>query len=94
LLRYIMAGYVPQRISFPTGIGAVAIVAEDGRPLPTAQTLTAGASVTMVSAERYDFIIRPTIAGSYPVDIAFFNYRTVSGALRQIGSIRSMIQVV
>jgi hypothetical protein len=47
----------------------------------------------MTPAERYDFIIRPTTAGNYPVDISFFNYRAVSGALAQIGSIRSMIRV-
>lgn len=93
LLRYIVAGYVPQRVTFPSGIGAVTIVAEDGRPLPASQTLSAGASVTMVSAERYDFIIRPTTAGSFPVDIAFYNYRAVNGSLSQIGSIRTMIRV-
>ena len=93
LLRYIMAGYVPQRIKFPSGIGSVTIVAEDGRPLKAPQTLSAGSSVTMTPAERYDFIIKPTTAGNYPVDIFFFNYRAISGSLSQIGTIRSMIRV-
>lgn len=93
LLRYIMAGYVPQRIKFPTGIGAVTIVAEDGRPLKAAQSIGTGGSVTMTPAERYDFIIKPTTAGTYPVDITFFNYRAVSGSLVQIGTIRSVIRV-
>lgn len=93
LLRYIMAGYVPQRVNFPAGIGAVAIVAEDGRPLAAPQTLPAGASITMTSAERYDLIITPTTAGTFPVDIDFFNYRAVTGTLQNIGSILSVINV-
>ena len=93
LLRYIMAGYVPQRIQFPAGIGAVTIIAEDGRPLKASQTLAAGGSVTMTAAERYEFIIKPTTAGTFPVDITYFNYRAVSGSLSQIGTIRSVITV-
>ena len=93
LLRYIMAGYVPQRIKFPTGIGAVTIIAEDGRPLKAPQTLAAGGSVTMTPAERYEFIIKPTTTGTFPVDITFFNYRAISGTLSQIGTIRSVIIV-
>jgi len=93
LLRYIMAGYVPQRVKFPSGIGAVTIVAEDGRPLKAPQTVAAGGSVSMTAAERYDFIIKPVTAGTFPVDISFFNYRAVSGTLNQIGTIRSVIIV-
>ena len=93
LLRYIMAGYVPQRVKFPTQIGAVTIVAEDGRPLKSPQTLAAGGSVTMTAAERYEFIIKPTSPGTFPVDITFFNYRAISGTLNQIGTIRSVIIV-
>lgn len=93
LLRYIMAGYVPQRVKFPAGIGAVTIVAEDGRPLAAPQTVSAGGSITMTPAERYELIITPTTAGTFPVDIDFFNYRAVSGTLQKIGSIRSVINV-
>ena len=93
LLRYIMAGYVPQRVKFPAGIGAVTIVAEDGRPLNAPQTLAAGGSVTMTAAERYEFIIKPLTAGTFPVDITFYNYRAISGTLNQIGTIRSVIIV-
>lgn len=93
LLRYIMAGYVPQRVKFPTGIGAVTIVAEDGRPLKAPVTLAAGGSVSMTAAERYEFIIKPLTAGTFPVDITFYNYRAISGTLSQIGTIRSVIIV-
>ena len=93
LLRYIMAGYVPQRVKFPAGIGAVSVISEDGRPLAAPQTLVAGSSVSMTSAERYEFIIKPTTAGTFPVDIAYFNYRAISGTLNQIGTIRSVITV-
>ena len=94
LLRYIMAGYVPQSIQFPADIGDVTIIAEDGRPLKAPQTLTAGGSVTMTAAERYEFIIKPTTTGTFPVDITYFNYRAVSGSLSQIGTIRSVITVI
>ena len=93
LLRYIMAGYVPQKVQFPFGIGTVKIVAEDGRPLAATQSLSAGASVLMTPAERYDFMFTPATAGSYPVDIYFYNYRAVSGTLLQIGTIRTIIKV-
>ena len=93
LLRYIMAGYVPQRITFPAGIGAVTIIAEDGRPLAAPQTVPAGGSVTMTAAERYEFLIRPPTAGTFPVNITYFNYRAISGTLNQIGTISSVIIV-
>lgn len=93
LLRYIMAGYVPQKVQFPSGIGVVKVVAEDARPLATVTSMAAGSSVTMSPAERYDFMFTPTTAGNYPVDIFFYNYRAVSGTLVQIGTIRAMITV-
>lgn len=93
LLRYIMAGYVPQKVVFPSGIGVVTVVAEDARPLASTQSLGTGPSVTMTPAERYDFMFTPTTAGNYPVDIYFYNYRTLSGSLVQIGTIRAMITV-
>jgi hypothetical protein len=55
--------------------------------------VAAGGSVSMTAAERYDFIIRPATAGTFPVDITFFNYRAISGTLSQIGTIRSVIIV-
>ncbi len=93
LLRYIMAGYVPQRVNFPAGLGDVYIIAEDGRPLPQAQLVPVGGSVLMTPAERYEFLIQPGSPGTYPVDIQFYDYRAVSGALRQIGGIRSTVTV-
>lgn len=93
LLRYIVAGYVPQRVTFNSGLGAVTIIAQDGRPMPTAKTLSAGSSVLMTAAERYDFIIKPTASGTFPVNVAFYNYRSPNGSLTQIGTIGSVINV-
>ena len=93
LLRYIMAGYVPQHVKFPSGIGNVTVIAEDGRPLALPTTIAAGGTVSMTAAERYEFIIKPTTAGTFPVDITYYNYRAISGTLNQIGTIRSIITV-
>lgn len=94
LLRYIMAGYVPQRVKFHADLGAVTIVAEDGRNLPSSVTLSAGSSVVMTAAERYEFIFRPTRSGTgIPITIDFFNYRSVMGGLNRIGSITGYVNV-
>lgn len=75
LVRYINAGYYPQRINFGT-LTATA-VASDGRALPASVALT---SLRTTAAERYDFILTPTVAGVYPVVIEFLDWAT--GAVR------------
>jgi len=93
LLRYIMAGYVPQKVKFPAALGDFQIVAEDGRPLPAIQTMPAGSEILMTPAERYELIFVPQTAGSFPVEIDFFDYRAASGNLRKIGSIRTRFNI-
>ena len=75
LVRYITAGYYPQRINL--GTLEANIVASDGRALPT-PVLSSGFSTT--AAERYDLIITPTTSGVYPVVIEFLDW--VTGAVR------------
>ena len=93
LLRYIMAGYVPQKVKFPAALGDFQVVAEDGRPLPVIETKAAGSEILMTPAERYDLIFTPQTAGSFPVEIDFFDYRAASGNLRKIGSIRPRFNI-
>ncbi|WP_240472253.1 multicopper oxidase domain-containing protein [Thioalkalivibrio versutus] len=93
LLRYIMAGYVPQRVRFPEELGPIQVVAEDGRPLPQIETIPAGGEILMTAAERYDLIFEPQQAGSFPVDIDFFDYRAADGMLKPIGSIRARFNI-
>lgn len=93
LLRYIMASYLPHQLTFDPGLGSVTVVAEDGRVLATPETLTAGSSVLMTTAERYEFIIKPTVSGTFPINITFYDYRTASGTLRKVGSIGSVVTV-
>jgi FtsP/CotA-like multicopper oxidase with cupredoxin domain len=93
LLRYIMAGYVPQKVKFPAALGPIQVVAEDGRPLPVIETLPAGSEILMAPAERYELIFEPQSAGSFPVEVDFFDYRAASGSLRRIGSIRSRFNI-
>ena len=89
LLRYITAGYAPQRVRFPTQLGDVYIVAEDGRVLPQPRRLPAGSELVTTSAERFDIILNPTQrVTKLPIPIDFFNYRSISGSLRKIGEIR------
>lgn len=75
LVRYINAGYYPQRIDFGT-LTATA-VASDGRPLPSAVALK---TLKTSAAERYDFIVKPTATGTYTVVIEFLDW--VTGAVR------------
>jgi len=79
LIRYINAGYLPQRINF--GSLRPTLVASDGRPLP--QTMQV-ASQRAVSAERYDFTIKIDTAGQYDVTIEFLHWvkNTVIGTAR------------
>ena len=93
LVRYIAAAYVPERVTFDPGLGPITIISEDGRPYATPVTLAAGSSVLMTAAERYEFIFKPTNSGTFPVNIAFYNYRAANGNLAQIGSIGTTITV-
>ena len=93
LLRYIVAGYSPQRVRFPAELGPIQVVAEDGRPLPQVRTIPAGGEIVGTSAERFDLMFEPQEAGSFAVDIDFFDYRAASGNLRTIGTIRSRFTI-
>ncbi len=72
LVRYICAGYLPQRITFG-GLTAT-VHMSDGRPLPTPFQAT---SLEASSAERYDCIFKPTTAGVYDVVVEYLDW--VSG---------------
>lgn len=94
LLRYIMAGYIPQEVHFHRDLGEITIVAEDGRNLPSPVTLQAGASVLMTPAERYEFVFQPNTSGSgIPISVDFFDYRSVNGALSKVGSVTGYVNV-
>jgi FtsP/CotA-like multicopper oxidase with cupredoxin domain len=84
LVRYICAGYYPQKITF--GGLTASVVASDGRPLPNAINVT---SLEASSAERYDCIIKPTATGTYVVSIQFFHW--VTGAV--LGTAKTSITV-
>lgn len=71
LVRYINAGFMPQKIDF--GGLTASVVASDGRPLPTAWNTT---SIESCSAERYDCIFKPTSTGSWTVTITFYHWVT------------------
>ena len=97
LLRYIQAGYVPHRLSFEGagsgGLGNIQIIAEDGHPLPVAETLPVSGGVArpsiMTSAERRDFYFTPIAVGSYKVKVEFLHW--IRGTV--IGTIESRINV-
>ncbi len=94
MLRYIVASYVPQRITFDSRLGDVIVIAEDGRVLPQQNNLGTGAVIVGTSAERFDIILRPNTAGTkIPVTIEFLNYRCVSGTPSVIGSIKGYVNV-
>ena len=84
LVRYICAGFHPQRIDF--GGLTASVVASDGRPLPAPWQTQA---IEAHSAERYDCIVTPTVAGSWTVTIQFLHWRT--GAV--MGTARTRINV-
>lgn len=95
LLRYICAGYLPQRVKFtnPAGLGGLKVIAEDGRPLASAETwpvINSVASRVCVSAERLDFHFTPTTTGTYRVDFEFLHW--VTGAV--VGTAYSYIKVI
>ena len=71
LVRYINAGYYPQRINFG-GLTAT-VYMSDGRPLPRPIQVT---SLESVAAERYDCIFTPEEAGVYEVTVDFLDWET------------------
>ena len=85
LVRYICAGYLPQRIHF--GGLAASVVASDGRPLPRSVQVS---ELDAVSAERYDIIIQPGSRGTYTVAIDVLDW--VTGAV--LGTARTRINVL
>lgn len=85
LVRYICAGYLPQRISFG-GLNAE-IIASDGRPLPNPVNVT---EIEAVSAERYDCIIQPGNRGTYTVEIDILDWVTQA----VLGTARTRITVI
>ena len=84
LVRYICAGYLPQRINFG-GLTATVHVS-DGRVLPKPVQMT---EIEASSAERYDCIFEPTKAGVYEVTCDFLDW--VTGAV--VGTARTRINV-
>ena len=84
LVRYINAGYYPQKIDF--GGLTASVVASDGRPLPAAVNMT---SIETSSAERYDCIIKPTTTGTRTVTVQFLHW--ITGAV--LGTARTRINV-
>ncbi len=85
LVRYICAGYLPQRITFG-GLTAT-IHMSDGRILPKTVDVT---SIDASSAERYDCIFKPDTAGVYEVTVDTLDW--VTG--RVLGTSRTRITVV
>jgi FtsP/CotA-like multicopper oxidase with cupredoxin domain len=84
LVRYICAGFHPQKIDF--GGLTASVVASDGRPLPQAWQTK---SIEAHSAERYDCIFQPTTTGNWTVTITFYHWLT--GAV--LGTARTRINV-
>ena len=84
LVRYINAGYLPQRITFG-GLTAT-VHGSDGRPFPQPVQVT---SLETHSAERYDCIFQPDRAGTYEVTVEYLDW--VGG--RVLGTARTRIVV-
>jgi len=85
LVRYICAGYLPQRISFG-GLTAT-IHMSDGRTLPRPVKAN---SIEASSAERYDCIITAQQPGVYEIEVEFLHW--VTGDV--LGTARTRITVI
>lgn len=85
LVRYINAGYLPQRVTFG-GLTAT-VHMSDGRPFPNPIQVQ---SLETSSAERYDCIFQPQSAGVHEVIIEYLDW--VTG--ETIGTARTRITVV
>jgi len=84
LVRYICAGYLPQRITF--GGLTAKVVMSDGRALPNPIEVT---SLDACSAERYDCLFEPDEPGVYEVTVDTLDW--VSGDV--LGTARTRITV-
>ena len=84
LVRYITAGYLPQRINFG-GLTAT-VHMSDGRALPKPVQVT---GLETCAAERYDCIFEPTTAGVYEVTVDYLDW--VTGDV--VGTARTRINV-
>jgi len=84
LVRYICAGYLPQRINFG-GLTAT-VHMSDGRALPAPIQVT---ELEACSAERYDCIFEPTTPGVYDVTVDYLHWST--GAV--VGTAKTRITV-
>lgn len=79
LIRLLNAGYTVQQYTF--GLDAL-VVGMDGRPLGVPPyenysrpfTVPAGRPFRLTTARRWDIIIRPTVAGRFPVSFEFFDW--------------------
>ncbi len=85
LVRYICAGYLPQRITF--GGLTAKVYMSDGRALPNPIQV---ASLDACAAERYDFIFKPDATGVYEVTVDTLDW--VTGDV--IGTSRTRITVI
>ncbi|MFV1982752.1 MAG: multicopper oxidase domain-containing protein [Thiohalomonadales bacterium] len=72
LIRYIHAGYMPQRLRLPAGLTAN-IIASDGHPLPNPVPIT---QWDTVSAERYDILIEKPAVGEYPIEFDIVDWES------------------
>lgn len=92
LIRYIHAGYFPQKLSFPAALGSIKVIAEDGRPLAIGETLemvNGQSTLVATSAERKEFYLSPTTAGSFRVTMEIQHWIT-----RQVvGAVSTLINV-
>ncbi len=84
LVRYINAGYLPQRINFG-GLTAT-VHMSDGRALPAPMQVT---EIETVAAERYDCIFEPDKRGVYEVTVDHLDW--VTGDV--VGTARTRITV-
>ena len=85
LVRYIVAGFLPQKITF--GGLTASVVASDGRPLPAVWNT---ASIEASAAERYDCILKPTAKGTYTVSVQYLHW--ITGAV--LGTAKTRINVI
>ena len=84
LVRYICAGFLPQRISFGGLTGKLHM--SDGRALPRSVNVT---SIEASAAERYDIIFEPDQRGVYEVTVDTLDW--VTGNV--LGTARTRITV-
>lgn len=89
LVRYINAGYLPQRMRLPAGLTGT-VVASDGRPLPKPIPVDDTSIMNTVAAERYDIIIKPSKAGVF--EVAFDIQHWITG--KTLGTATTTITVV